>query len=1132
MTYAYPTYNLQRLMKFSRFFLALVLLRISVPALALPDEPHTGTIVTPTIPLQMAGKLGSPASEVYADDVIKVGPDSRRVAVVLELTTEPAALVFARAQLSPLSRVEQIEAIAAITRAQLATIEHEQQGVLALLPSTATVLYRNQRVYNGIAAMVDPTTLDAIAQIPGVMAVRKLIPKSISNTTTVPLIRAPEAWSAPGGLTGSGVSIGIIDSGVDYLHADFGGLGAITPSLYLSNNTTIVTDSTGFPNAKVVGGWDFVGDDYNADGFGTSSIPVPDPDPMDCAGHGSHVAGTAAGLGVLQSALTYTGAYTSGVPFDQFRIGPGVAPGARIYALKIFGCFGTTNMADAALEWAVDPNGDGDFSDRLDVVNLSLGSSYGSADDPTAIAANNASIAGVVVVASAGNSGDTNFVLGAPATADRAIAVAAVQDATDVMDGLQITGSQQLTNGIYSALQSVFYSYQYPTSTVAATLAIPISSTSGCSHFSITDTQVISGHIAFLDWTHVDGDNECGSATRVGNAVSAHAIGVVLAHDLPRLDVTLGGTNQIPSVIVPKGTGDALRFALEAGDVVTAVLSPLFNDTQIYIDNTRTNASAAFSSRGVRLGDFVLKPDLAAPGQTVFSVKAGSGNKGLSQNGTSMAAPHVSGEMAILKQLHPFWSPEELKALAMNTSDVSVSYEPNVTMTVAGAGMSHSPARMGAGRIDVGAAVASNVVAYSDAGLGQVSLNFGAIEALDPMTLTRVLRIDNKGTRTIKLTLAYSNSNSVPGTSIVLSPSVVTLGPVSGAKIQVVLHIEPAMLQHVKDATLEPVQSGFAREWLSEENGLIMLMPDASQPPLRVPLYATVRPASAMSSTGFTRGQTSIQLNGRQVDGPGVISAREISQLSVLELQYQQSGPTTKGINKNAEIRAVGVNSDFVVAHGILSTTVYFGVATKGDWSTPTSQDVEFDVFIDTNRDGTADYVLFNYNQGNASGKTEPNDVFVGALLKLNTFGRTVQPFTNGVSPDSLHVPLFHNSVMMLPVRASDLKLVAGQAFDWQIITYARGTSTPIDQSPVLRYSPIAPVFEVTHGDGSPPIWRDAPGQSIAVRMANPAAFTRRGEPGSTHGLLLLHHFNEPGSRAEVLEVIPSSYYFPMVRKT
>ena len=78
-------------------------------------------------------------------------------------------------------------------------------------------------------------------------------------------------------------------------------------------------------------------------------------------------------MGVLTNGVPYSGGYGEELNMDKFLIGPGVAPEAKLYALKVFGCKGTTGLSVDAMEWAADPDADGDLSDRLDVVNLSLG---------------------------------------------------------------------------------------------------------------------------------------------------------------------------------------------------------------------------------------------------------------------------------------------------------------------------------------------------------------------------------------------------------------------------------------------------------------------------------------------------------------------------------------------------------------------------------------------------------------------------------------------------------------------------------------------------------------------------------------------------------------------------------------
>ena len=162
---------------------------------------------------------------------------------------------------------------------------------------------------------------------------------------------------------------------------------------------------------KVKGGTDLVGDSYNADPTSADFQPVPhpDPNPLDCNGHGTHVAGTAAGFGVLANGNTYTGPYNdTTVSGNSWLVGPGVAPKADLYSVRVFGCEGSTDVTVDAIEWAVDHD--------MDVINMSLGSPFGSADEPSAVAATNAAKDGVIVVASAGNNGQNPYLSGSPAS--------------------------------------------------------------------------------------------------------------------------------------------------------------------------------------------------------------------------------------------------------------------------------------------------------------------------------------------------------------------------------------------------------------------------------------------------------------------------------------------------------------------------------------------------------------------------------------------------------------------------------------------------------------------------------------------------------------------------------------------
>ena len=239
------------------------------------------------------------------------------------------------------------------------------------------------------------------------------------NVVGVPRVQAPAVWAGVPHFRGEGMKVAIIDTGIDYTHANFGGPGTVAAfDAAFAASTSPASPALFGPAApKVKGGIDLVGDDYDADD--PTSIPQPDPNPLDCNGHGSHVAGTAAGFGVKSDGTTYTGPYDATTYSNSFRIGPGVAPKADLYAVRVFGCFGSTNVVVEALDWAVDHD--------MDVVNMSLGSDYGTSDSADALASDNAAKAGVVVVASSGNSGDLRYVTATPASSSRSISVAATE---------------------------------------------------------------------------------------------------------------------------------------------------------------------------------------------------------------------------------------------------------------------------------------------------------------------------------------------------------------------------------------------------------------------------------------------------------------------------------------------------------------------------------------------------------------------------------------------------------------------------------------------------------------------------------------------------------------------------------
>ena len=266
-----------------------------------------------------------PVGDLQAQDDL---PQTGEFNVMIELKDLPTARIYAEAlgnKNDKAANAQERNAARAAARAQQTRIKGAQQRVLAHLGNfgrSAKVLYTVQSAYNGIAARVDASIVPQLRSDADVKGVYALPIHYIDNSSSVPFIKGASAWSATGGASGDGVRIAIIDTGTDYLHANFGGPG--TAAAYTANNRNIIEPGT-FPTAKVVGGMDFAGDAYTG-----ANVPVPDPDPLDSNGHGSHVAGTATGFGVNAYGTTFLGPWDGSVPFGSFSIGPGVAPRAQL----------------------------------------------------------------------------------------------------------------------------------------------------------------------------------------------------------------------------------------------------------------------------------------------------------------------------------------------------------------------------------------------------------------------------------------------------------------------------------------------------------------------------------------------------------------------------------------------------------------------------------------------------------------------------------------------------------------------------------------------------------------------------------------------------------------------------------
>ena len=1015
---------------------------------------------------------------------------------------------------------------AARARRQLGSNEILQDEVMGEVDARGLAddeIFRVGSAFNGVAVTASPADVRKIETIDGVRSVQPIPIAHADNSNSVPFISAPDAWaSAGGGLTGQGMRIGIIDTGIDYVHKDFGGAGTagdldvarspganpLTPGLDPAGFTVESGGDQIYPSAKVVGGFDFAGDDYNAN-TEAGAVPKPDPNPIDCpvqsgGGHGTHVAGTAAGLGVDAAGDTYGGSY-DGLDPSGFRIGPGVAPGAELYAMRVFGCDGTTNLVVQAIDWAVDPNRDGDPSDRLDVVNLSLGSSFGMPDTAGAKAVTAATRAGTSVVVSAGNSGNLTYENGSPASSPQAITVANMVSG-EYRDAFEITDSDQGTN---DGLQPASFSGSYPWDSMPAPVTgeihYPATNRTGCDAFDGAEAAAMAGKVALLDWRSVRDDPNssfpCGSKVRTDNAEAAGAIGVVIADSATDWANAIAGNGTIPAVYAISPTGSILRAEAQNHPTTKVTFDGgLANETR---DTSLVDTVAGSSSRGPDAGGG-LKPDISAPGTDIISAASGSGSSPLRLSGTSMAAPHVTGVMALLRQAHPAWTVEELKALAMNSAD------PGIFTGAGHTGPKEAPQRVGTGTVDVGEALKTKTLAFASGTDGTVGVSFGALEVPpgQPFTRQATIKVENKSASSEIVTGAYTARTSVPGVSFSFPQgNVLLLEPGESSELALRLSItDPSALRNSRDSTL---LSGSGRQWLAEASGLVSLADSGNRTSL-VPVHASVRPVSTLGTTEETRRLATPEGTGQiQVDGQfvstGTGSGDFNSLVTPLELQATSPQlnlpPGSSMILKAADLKNVGV------AYDQSADRITFGGTVWGNNPAP-SDFVDYGVLVDSDRNGTDDFVV---HRGRALVGGVEADTFLTVVERLSddavVFTSLVPVTTLAPSAGAFNTDVFSMSVPPASIGLNP----SNPRFDYRVETDASGFASGTDKTAKLTYSYMAPGLSF-------------PGTSIRDDRPGPLSFDWNSQnltANGSLGVLLLHHMNANGSRDEAVLMEP-----------
>lgn len=530
------------------------------------------------------------------------------------------------------------------------------------LAESLEVLYSYDVAFNGLAIRATPAGAARLLEINGVAAIYRDEMRQVDTDSTVEYLGIDSVWSGGGGMPGTkgdGIIIGVIDTGIWPEHPSFadGGVYPPPPAKWHGvcqppEDSSLVYNCTN----KLIGVRYFL-DGYKAaqggqyDGLYLSG--------RDDVGHGTHIASVAAGNANV-SASIYS------IPRGEIS---GMAPRAYIASYKAVGPRGgTTADIVAAFDAAV--------TDGVDLINLSASSQHASDpwQSPDALAALAAQEAGVVVVVSAGNHGPGASSIGSPANAPWVISVgASTHNRTYVSD---------ITLKVYSGETVInTYSYQGASITAAVTnknLVLPAAQNASCD-------------AAFPALTFTTNDfvlcplGGSGPQQHADNVKAGGGGGILHYGGSTDLDAPLS-LQSLPSVTVlsPAGQsilslfdtfpGNPIKITTTQGNPVSTWITP----------DTVTGFSARGPAIDADSGDLIntLKPDLVAPGFHVLAGASPSYSGPGEQwqyfqitQGTSVSAAHVTGSAALLKALHPTWTPAEIKSALMLTGLTASQYE-------------------------------------------------------------------------------------------------------------------------------------------------------------------------------------------------------------------------------------------------------------------------------------------------------------------------------------------------------------------------------------------------------------------------------------------------------------------------
>ncbi len=707
------------------------------------------------------------------------------------------------------------------SRAYLAYLRSQQERFVAHLRARvpeAQIHARYEILLNGLALTLPPEKVEILATLPEVVEIHPIETFSLESAKAVswvpPLDASHEVmgadalWNALGGRerAGLGIKIGIVDTGVDFDHPMLQDATLAPPPGFPRANT-----DEGLANSKVI-----VAKVFQSLIDRQARLDARLRTAQDLNGHGTHVASCAVGAQLDLAAF----------PGTRPVLISGVAPKAFLGSYRVCAPRCGLDSLLAGFEEAV--------RDGMDVINFSLGAPSNPLLDR---AANNAVAAGAVVVAAAGNDGpppgETQNAAGgtvrSPASARRVIAVGAV------------TNSHQ--GAAASALGRVRVEDPLPPPELTEILGFR-----GIRGATPFPNEPLRGRLLDVDLVDnglADGGGlacdplppgslagaialiqrgQCLFATKNQNAAAAGAIAVIFYNSEAGGDTFIAPDLQgapLPALFLQRTSGLALKQLVDAHEQsqrpTHATLSPLdASDETIVTLSIPAGHLADFSSRGPG-SDFTIKPDVVAPGLSSYAAVQDDDPRGDARfpippdvredlqeplydpsgfafrNGTSFAAPRVAGVAALLKQLHPDWTPDEIRSAIITTARRP---EPLAAL---------SAMDRGAGLVDMRA------LARVQTTVDPPTHSFGRLSIRQGVTRTQTFTLKNHSSRLRTYQLALTMNATDPAIRVELNKTTLSVRPGGTGQFTLTLRIEPSVAPGTRD------WEGFIRVSTEEE---------------------------------------------------------------------------------------------------------------------------------------------------------------------------------------------------------------------------------------------------------------------------------------------------------------------------